>query len=109
MQTGARARGCGVTRQALSLRFPLCRPHHHGVHGMKKISLLGAALASFLAFPAAASAHTATADITCSGVKAYYTAFHTNVPPKTNTVDYKVTVDGVTTKSGSLLLSDKNG
>ena len=76
---------------------------------MKKISLLGAALASFLAFPAVASAHTAKADITCSGVKAYYTDFAANTGGKTNTVRYKLTVDGVTKPDTTFVLRDNGG
>jgi len=75
---------------------------------MKKISLFGAALASVLAFPAVASAHTAKATIDCSGVKAYYTAFAATSPGNTNTVYYKVTVDGAPSQ-GTFDLKDNNG
>jgi hypothetical protein len=76
---------------------------------MRTIPVLGAALASILAFPGSASAHTATAVIDCTAVKATYTAFAPNRDGKTNTVHYKVTVDGATTNEANFVLASNGG
>ena len=76
---------------------------------MRKCMLLGAVLAGVLAFPAAASAHTPKAAIDCTGVKASYTSFAPNAGTKTNTVRYKVTVDGNIVKEGTFVLNANGG
>src|SRR3954451_16179986 len=99
---------CEVTPQAPS-RFPSADHTITESQRMKKITLLGAAVASFLAFPAVASAHTAKATIDCSAVKASYTAFAPNANGKTNTVHYQVTVDGHVTNDATFVLGESGG
>src|ERR1700754_1877583 len=76
---------------------------------MRKLPLLGAAVMGVLAFPAVASAHTAQATVNCSAIKANYTSFAANSGGKTNTVHYKVALDGVTIKDDFFVLNSQGG
>jgi hypothetical protein len=55
--------------------------------------------------PAAALAHTGSATVSCTGASFSFTNFHAG----SNTVNYKVTVDGVTAAQGTYLLDQAGG
>jgi hypothetical protein len=65
----------------------------------------GLALVALACSPAAAMAHTGAATVSCTGAEFSFVKFQAG----SNTVNYKVTVDGATTAEGTFLLDQAGG
>jgi len=72
---------------------------------IRRLSLAGALTLLALAFPASALAHTPAATVSCTGAHFSWVAF----APGTNTVHWRLTVDGAVFKEGTTVLSDNGG
>ena len=72
---------------------------------IRRLSLAGALTLLALAFPASALAHTPAATVSCTGAHFSWVAF----APGSNTVHWRVTVDGAVFKEGTTVLSDNGG
>src|SRR4029079_2878566 len=72
---------------------------------LRRLSLAGALTLRALAFPASALAHTPAATVSCTGAHFSWVAF----APGSNTVHWRVTVDGAVVKEGTTVLSDNGG
>jgi hypothetical protein len=73
---------------------------------MKKLTRVGVvALLALACWPATALAHTGAATVSCTGAEFSFVKFQAG----SNTVNYKVTVDGVTAAQGTFVLDQAGG
>jgi len=80
-------------------------PHRRSRHRARRLACGTALSLAALAFPAAALAHTGSADVSCTGADLVYTAFAAGA----NTVSYRVTSDGATVAQGTTTLTANGG
>jgi hypothetical protein len=80
-------------------------PYRRSRHRARRLACGTALSIAALAFPAAALAHTGTADVSCTGADLAYTAFAAGA----NTVSYRVTSDGATVAEGTTTLTANGG